>query len=84
MYDFRLDFLATYAAEKVDGGLIARELETMLGCHVGMSKDLLGKETEANSGGQGRFLYYVVPINLRLTSTLEAIGIVTVCFHYFC
>ena len=56
----RLDFLATYAAEHIDGGLIARELETMLGCHVGLAKDLEGKETEANSGGQGRSLNYNV------------------------
>ena len=49
----RLDFLATYAAEHIDGGLISRELQTMLGCHVGLTKDLEGKETKANSGNQG-------------------------------
>ena len=54
----RLDFLATYAAEHIDGGLIARELQTILGCHVGLAKDLEGKETQANSGGQGSITLY--------------------------
>ncbi len=30
----RMDFLATYLAEQIDGGLLAKELETMLGCQV--------------------------------------------------
>jgi hypothetical protein len=49
----RLDFLATYAAEHIDGGLIARELQTILGCQVSLAKDLEGKETKANAGNQG-------------------------------
>ena len=53
---FRLDFLATYAAEHIDGGLIARELQTILGCHVGLAKDLEGKETKANAGSHGKWL----------------------------
>ena len=52
----RLDFLATYAAEHIDGGLIARELQTILGCHVGLAKDLEGKETKANAGSHGKWL----------------------------
>ena len=51
---FRLDFLATYAAEHIDGGLIARELQTILGCHVGLAKDLEGKEIKANAGSHGK------------------------------
>lgn len=31
----RVDFLATYMAEQIDGGLLAKELEGMLGCQVG-------------------------------------------------
>ena len=50
---YRLDFLATYAAEHIDGGLIARELETILGCQVSLDKGLEGKETKANTGNQG-------------------------------
>ena len=49
----RLDFLATYAAEHIDGGLIASELQTILGCHVSLAKDLEGKDTRANAGNQG-------------------------------
>ena len=30
----RLDFLATYMAEQIDGGLLAKELEQMLNCQV--------------------------------------------------
>ena len=48
-----MDFLATYAAEHIDGGLIARELETILGCQVSLDKGLEGKETKANTGSQG-------------------------------
>ena len=51
----RLDFLATYAAEHIDGGLIARELETILGCQVSLDKGLEGKETKANTGSQGAY-----------------------------
>jgi hypothetical protein len=35
----RVDFLATYAAEHVDGARIAKELESMLGCQVRKHKD---------------------------------------------
>ena len=48
-----MDFLATYAAEHIDGGLIASELQTILGCHVSLAKDLEGKDTKANAGSQG-------------------------------
>ena len=41
---FRLDFLATYAAENIDGNLICRTMKQMLDCEVGMIKDLEGKE----------------------------------------
>ena len=40
----RLDFLATYAAENIDGNLICRTMKQMLDCEVGMIKDLEGKE----------------------------------------
>lgn len=38
----RIDFLATYAAEQIDGGLIARALQQMLEVQVAMLKDLEG------------------------------------------
>ena len=41
----RLDFLATYAAENRDGAIMAKELETMLGCQV----------TIANAGLPGNY-----------------------------
>ena len=60
-----MDFLATYAAEHIDGGLIARELETILGCQVSLDKGLEGKETKANTGSQGvNRLSYVTPTTL--------------------
>jgi hypothetical protein len=40
----RIDFLATYAAEHIDGALIAKEFEAMLGCKVretGLKKDII-------------------------------------------
>ena len=56
----RLDFLATYAAEHIDGGLIARELETILGCQVSLDKGLEGKETKANTGSQGTYNFVMI------------------------
>ena len=45
----RVDFLATYMAEQIDGGLLAKELEALLGCHVGLSKNLEGSDIQVNS-----------------------------------
>ena len=42
----RIDFLATYMAEQIDGGLLAKELEALLGCQVGLSKNLEGSDIQ--------------------------------------
>ena len=42
----RVDFLATYMAEQIDGGLLAKELESLLGCQVGLSKNLEGSDIQ--------------------------------------
>ena len=49
----RVDFLATYMAEQIDGGLLAKELEALLGCHVGLSKNLEGSDIQVNRGTGG-------------------------------
>ena len=41
-----MDFLATYMAEQIDGGLLAKELEALLGCQVGLSKNLEGSDIQ--------------------------------------
>ena len=41
-----MDFLATYMAEQIDGGLLAKELESLLGCQVGLSKNLEGSDIQ--------------------------------------
>ena len=48
-----MDFLATYMAEQIDGGLLAKELEALLGCHVGLSKNLEGSDIQVNRGTGG-------------------------------
>lgn len=62
-WSVRIDFLATYMAEQVDGGLLAKELEQLLDkCQVGLSKNLEGSDIQvirnnkAASTGGGRFL----------------------------
>ena len=66
----RVDFLATYAAEQIDGNLICRTLKQMLGCEVGMIKDLEGKNFKVNCGnknvplGQLYFDFAKLKINL--------------------
>ncbi len=45
--------MATYAAENLDGGLIAKELTTILGFQVGLSKDLLGLDMGKGTGFVG-------------------------------
>ncbi len=49
----RLDFLATYAAENRDGAIIAKELETMLGCQVGLKQGPLNQD----STGTNEYLF---------------------------
>ena len=55
----RVDFLATYMAEQIDGGLLAKELEALLGCHVGLSKNLEGSDIQV-MGGTGRAGYCAI------------------------
>lgn len=40
----RLDFFGSYAADHVDGGLIARELQTITQLPVGIHRTLIGSE----------------------------------------
>lgn len=76
----RVDFLATYMAEQVDGGFLAKELEAMLACHVGLSKSLEGSDIQVLRPTNGtKFLsvgemYFDLP---RLNNMLEQIGKVT-------
>ena len=45
----RMDFLATYAAVNLDGALISKEITGIMGCQVGLSKDLYGSDLQAKS-----------------------------------
>ena len=45
----RMDFLATYAAVNLDGALISKEITGIMGCQVGLSKDLYGSDLPAKS-----------------------------------
>ena len=45
----RMDFLATYAAVNLDGALISKEITSIMGCQVGLSKDLYGSDLHAKS-----------------------------------
>ena len=47
----RLDFLATYMAEQLDGGLLAKELEQMLNLQVGLSKNLEAADIQVRHPG---------------------------------
>ena len=49
----RVDFLATYMAEQIDGGLLAKELESLLGCQVGLSKNLEGSDIQVTLPSHG-------------------------------
>ena len=44
-----MDFLATYAAVNLDGALISKEITGIMGCQVGLSKDLYGSDLQAKS-----------------------------------
>ena len=44
-----MDFLATYAAVNLDGALISKEITSIMGCQVGLSKDLYGSDLHAKS-----------------------------------
>ena len=44
-----MDFLATYAAVNLDGALIAKEMTSIVGCQVGLTKDLFGSDLEVKS-----------------------------------
>eukprot|EP00094_Tigriopus_californicus_P004958 TCALIF_04774-PA protein Name:"Similar to nek8 Serine/threonine-protein kinase Nek8 (Danio rerio)" AED:0.11 eAED:0.12 QI:30/0.66/0.28/0.85/0.83/0.71/7/0/1060 len=76
----RLDFLATYMAEQINGGLLAKELETLLGCQVGMSKNLEGSDIQmikrAPGGGFATVgdMYFDLP---TLQNKLSQVGRVT-------
>ena len=78
-----MDFLATYAAEHIDGGLIARELETILGCQVSLDKGLEGKETKANAGSQGTYtLLWWRTTYERRVSAVNGYHIIMVFFNF--
>ncbi|XP_040565280.1 serine/threonine-protein kinase Nek8 [Lepeophtheirus salmonis] len=47
----RIDFLASYAAEHVDGGLISKELESLLNVEVGISSNLQGSDIQVVQKG---------------------------------
>lgn len=66
-----MDFLATYCAEHIDGGLISRELQNLLGCRVGFSKDLEGEDLSSSSSStsSGRF-----PLALDLMGKVVALS----------
>lgn len=72
-----MDFLATYMAEQIDGGLLAKELEQMLNCQVGLSKNLEGSDIQVvRNKSNGRFLtvgemYFDMP---TLKNHLEQVG----------
>lgn len=76
----RLDFLATYMAEQINGGLLAKELETLLGCQVGMSKNLEGSDIQmikrAPGGGFATVgdMYFDLP---TLQNKMSQVGRVT-------
>ena len=77
----RLDFLATYMAEQIDGGLLAKELETMLDVHVGMSKNLEGSDIQVTMKRPGvngfstvGEMYFDMP---TLQAALKQVGKVT-------
>ena len=44
-----MDFLATYAAVNLDGALISKEITGIMGCQVGLSKDLYGSDLQGKS-----------------------------------
>lgn len=50
----RLDFLATYAAVNLDGALIAKEITALIGCQVGLSRDLFGSGLEVKIETPGK------------------------------
>ena len=70
-----MDFLATYAAVNLDGALIAKEITGVIGCQVGLSKDLFGSDLEVKaSSGKPMPLgdLYFDPIKLK--THLHSVG----------
>ena len=53
----RVDLLACNAAQSVDGGLIARELETIVEVPVGISKDMAGSDIQLERIGEDTTKY---------------------------
>ena len=62
----RVDFLATYAAEHIDGNLICRTMKQILGCEVGMIKDLEGKDVKVKGCPLGKLYFDFVKLKVNL------------------
>jgi hypothetical protein len=79
----RIDFLSTYMAEQVDGGLLGKELEELLGCHVGFSKNLEGSDIQAlrtDNHKASKKPFYVGELYFQMSvlkSNLDKVGKVT-------
>ncbi len=58
--------MATYAAENLDGGLIAKELTAIMGFQVGLSKDLHGLDLGKAVGSVGDLYFDKTKLRLHL------------------
>ncbi|XP_023340046.1 serine/threonine-protein kinase Nek8 [Eurytemora carolleeae] len=64
----RIDFLGCYAADHVDGGLIARELQSIVKLDVGIFRTLVGTDIEIDGKKQPIGQNY---FNLQLLNSIE-------------